>query len=60
MLTAGAKYWLTVMEIALEFAVAGLTQVALEVITQYTRAPLVRVVVEYVGPVPINSLFTNH
>ena len=45
MLTAGVTAPLTVIVIALEVAVAGDAQVAVEVITQVTTAPLVNVVV---------------
>ena len=59
-LTFGITVGLTVMETELEVAVAGLAQAALEVIIQYTCAPLERVVVEKLEPVPATTLFTNH
>ena len=46
MLMPGVTVKLTVMETELKIAVAGLAQAALDVMTQYTCAPLARVVVE--------------
>ena len=60
MLMPGVTVGLTVMEMEFDVAVAGLAQAALEVIIQYTCAPLERVVVEKLEPVPATTLFTNH
>jgi hypothetical protein len=49
MLTDGVTAVLTVIVIAFDVAVVGDAQVAVEVMTQVTMAPLVRVVVVYVA-----------
>ena len=61
MLTPGAWGGLTEIVVVFEVAFVGLTQASFEVITQYTCAPVVSVVVEKVEALPdCITLFTNH
>ena len=58
--TDGVTVGLTVMVMVSEVAVAGMAQVAVELITQYTFSPFVSAEELYVAPVPTAVPPTNH